>query len=217
MSKPTPTKPMPPKHSQFKKGQSGNPKGRPKKIKEDKPQSSLDIVIDKKLTITRNGVQQSVSVEEALQHKTLMNALAGDRTARREVVKMIREREQALAKAAKPPKLEIPPAIVERELDNANAALVHLGIAAYGKPDPLYQQDEQLKLESWATQAALKRRRGGNKLSLSDVYQIRRCTRGSDTLRWPRGTQTEDTQQPSPAKEKLKAMIAQMAERTKDR
>ena len=73
--------------------------------------------------------------------------------------------------------------------DNADAALVLLGIAA---PDPAWADfgldRAQLLLEPWAVQAALRRRRGGQRLTDSERDAIRRCTRDPDSLQWPRGT-----------------------------
>ena len=64
-----------------------------------------------------------------------------------------------------------------------------LGIAV---PDPAplgFAADRApLFLESWAVQAALGRRRGGQRLTEHELDEVRRSTRDSDTLRWPRGT-----------------------------
>ena len=54
-------------------------------------------MIDKTLTVTQGGVPREVTVEEALQHRTYQDAIAGNRAARREVLKMIAKREQYLA------------------------------------------------------------------------------------------------------------------------
>ncbi|RMA42514.1 hypothetical protein D9R08_09560 [Rhodophyticola porphyridii] len=176
-------KPEPPEHSRFKKGQSGNPKGRPRKSLTTGSASTFDVIVDKTLTITQNGVPREVSVEEALQHRTYRDAIAGNRSARREVLKMIAKREQALAKLAPPPAYTVTTA-QEEDPDNANAALLILGIACrdptnYG-PNDKY---ERLLLEPWAVQAALSRRRGGSKLDKKDIEDIRRCTRDPDGLR----------------------------------
>src|SRR6516165_8954733 len=45
-----------------------------------------------------------------------------------------------------------------------------------------------LLLEPWAVQAALRRRRGGQRLTEEELEEVRRCTRNPETLRWPRGT-----------------------------
>jgi hypothetical protein len=79
--------------------------------------------------------------------------------------------------------------LVSDDPDNADAALVLLGIAA---PDPARAEfgadRAQLLLEPWAVQAALGRRRGGERLTEKELKEVRRCARDSDTLRWPRGT-----------------------------
>lgn len=80
----------------FKPGTSGNPKGRPRKVVEAR-MSALDVVIDRTLTITRNGQPREVTMEEAFQHRTYQDAIAGKRLAQREVLNWIRKREAWIA------------------------------------------------------------------------------------------------------------------------
>lgn len=70
----------PPKHSQFRPGQSGNPKGRPKR-KQPKSNEILDTVINQKIRVTLDGKAQAVSALEALFRQIVANALKGDKTA----------------------------------------------------------------------------------------------------------------------------------------
>ena len=70
----------PPASTRFRKGQSGNPRGRPRKKPDPRP-SAFDVVIDRMLTIVQGGEQREVTVDEALQHKTYQNAIAGNRAA----------------------------------------------------------------------------------------------------------------------------------------
>lgn len=65
----------PPKNSQFKKGQSGNPKGRPKGEKNKK--SVIREVIERKVTIRQNGEKRQASVFEALVESIVAHALEG--------------------------------------------------------------------------------------------------------------------------------------------
>ena len=180
----------PPAASRFRKGESGNPKGRPKARPSSAP-SAFDIVIDRPLTVTQNGKPREVTVEEALQHRTYQDAIAGNRAARREVLKMIAKREQWLA--ANRPKQHHP---VERLIEptdprNADEALLLLGIA---EPDTRWDdpRDEyqRLLLRPWAVQAALSRP-GRRRLSARDVSEIKRCTSEPETLRWPPGRQND--------------------------
>jgi hypothetical protein len=173
----------PPAGSRFPKGRSGNPKGRPR----SRPlpaASAFDIVIDRTLTVTQGGRARELTLEEALQHKTYQAAIAGNRAARREVLKMIAKRERWLAaKAPKHSGIEI---LMEAEdPDNANEALLLLGIAerdtrATGPDNPY----ERLLLQPWAVQAALSRRRR-RRLSEKEISEIRRCTRDLHSIRWP--------------------------------
>jgi hypothetical protein len=175
----------PPAESRFRKGRSGNPKGRPK-ARAEKAASAFDIVIEKTLTVTQGGLSREVTVEEALQHRTYQDAIAGNRAARREVLKMIAKREQYLAARTgqNTPRVEMR---TESDPENADAAMLILGIAGHDptRRGPEYE-DEHLLLEPWAVQTALSRRRSGQRLR--EVAEIRRCTRDADTLRWPRGT-----------------------------
>jgi hypothetical protein len=170
----------PPAASRFRKGRSGNPKGRPRS-RPGPSASAFDIVIDRRLTVTQNGIARELTVEEALQHKTYQDAIAGNRAARREVLKMIEKRERWLA--AKAPKHRSELLIEPKDPDNANEALILLGIA---EPDSRWS----LRLQPWAVQAALSRR-GRPRLSAEDIAEIKRCTRDAETLRWPRVLKNE--------------------------
>jgi len=89
-------------NGRFVKGQSGNPAGRPKKRRPHV--SAFDIIFDKTLTVSQNGIERELTVDEALQLKTYQAALKGSKMAVRAVLKMIEKRESALAeKAPKPP------------------------------------------------------------------------------------------------------------------
>ncbi len=178
----------PPVESRFRKGQSGNPKGRPKKAR---PQvaSAFDIVLDRPLTVSQGGAERALNVEEALQLRTYQDAITGSRPARREVLKMIARREQYLA--AKQDKQPYPKVERRIEIDpeNADAALLILGVADQNpeRQDPRFD-GLQLLLEPWAVQAALRRRRGGQRPSQKHVSEIEGCTRDPKSLRWPRST-----------------------------
>ena len=119
----------PPKSTRFRKGVSGNPRGRPRKERPADSTSAFGVVVDKKLTIDQNGKSREVTIEEALWHKTYQNAIAGNRSGQREVLKMIKKRDAHLVgrKAKKPAprndvKFVYPPA-------DADEALLVLGIA----------------------------------------------------------------------------------------
>ena len=149
--------------TRFKKGRSGNPKGRPRK---GKPviASSYDALFDFSLPARMDGIEQNISAEQALQIKTYNLAAAGNRPAQRKIGKMIAEREAYFAS-------KIDRSLkVEREIHghhptNAFAALLLLGIASHvhrGELDPEPEPGEDpryLLLEPWAVQLAIDKRK----------------------------------------------------------
>ncbi len=177
-----------PNRGWFRKGSSGNLRGRPTTSRA--PQASaFDVIVRKTLTVAHGGDRREITMEEALQQRTYRDAVEGKRMAMREVVKWILKREVWLAKHA--PKASWQP--IERHIspdpDNADAGLLLLGIAARDPARADIGADRaQLLLEPWAVQAALRRRRGGSRLTDRERDEIRRCTGDPDSLRWPRET-----------------------------
>ena len=172
----------------FGKGRSGNPGGRP--TASPAPQSSaFEVLVEKTLTVTDRTGTREITMEEALQQQTYQRALAGVRMAVREVLKWIMKREAWLTKHASAASRPPPTRYISPDPDNADAALLLLGIAAPNPARAEFGNDRaQLLLEPWAAQAALHRRRGGQRLTDEERDEIRRCTRDPDSLRWPRGT-----------------------------
>jgi Family of unknown function (DUF5681) len=77
----------PPKRTQFKKGRSGNPKGRPRK----KPDlhSELTKVLRENVTITVEGQQKQVTVQQALLLRLRDQALRGELAAGKLLQKVV--------------------------------------------------------------------------------------------------------------------------------
>ncbi len=171
----------PANRGRFQKGQSGNPTGRPKGMRDAPAVSAFAIVVDRTLTLARDGRPTEISVEEALQQRTYQDALAGQRQAMRSVIKWIAKREQWLARHDQS-RAAARPGIVwteERDPDNADAAMLILGVAGHNPArSGLTSERDQLLLEPWAVEAALRRRGTCAKLSRRDVDDIRRCMRG---------------------------------------
>jgi len=137
-------------------------------------------LLDKTLTVTKDDKTREISMEEALQQRTFHDALAGKRMAMREVVKWIIMREAWFAKHAPPLRRNLPYK-TSPDPDNADAALVLLGIAASNRDRAdLNLERAQLLLEPWAVQLALRR-----DLTDRDREEVRRSTRDAETLLWP--------------------------------
>lgn len=176
--------------TRFKKGQSGNPKGRPRSGPKFAP-SAYNIIIDRSITITKDGVPREATVEEALQIKTYHAALSGNPTAEKEVLKMIAERENALAEQPTQqyrPRSETKPFEIEQDPFNAYDALLLLDLAVVDDRVDGSRDDEEprrLLLQPWAVQMALARR-GLGKLEPGAGESVVRCTLNPETLVWPR-------------------------------
>lgn len=170
--------------TRFAKGVSGNPAGRPKLRRPHV--SAFDIIFDKTLSVTQNGVERELTIDEALQLQTYQAALKGSRMAIRHVLRMIEKREVAIAKLTPAPISSIKMQ-TEYDSDNVNEALQLLGIAEYGPELPRGGPEaRRLLLSTWATQAAISRP-GRRILDARDVDEIKRCTADPDKLKWPRG------------------------------
>lgn len=72
---------------------------------------------------------------------------------------------------------------------NADLAMLALGIArlneSYSGPA---EESPRIRLEPWAVQMALGRRRGGVALTDREVAEVTRSTRDARSLVWPRRT-----------------------------
>ncbi|MFN0263231.1 DUF5681 domain-containing protein [Tepidamorphus sp. 3E244] len=179
----------PPLHSRFRKGQSGNPNGRPRKQAPARQKSAFDIVLDKTLTVTHDGVPRDLTVEEALQWKTYQSALSGSRLAQRQILKMIEKQEQARDnRPGKKPTANVRIMTECKSPRTADEALRILGVitADTDRPNPP-GSPERMLIEAWAVQTALSRRHGVEKLSSEEVRRVRTATRDADSIRWPRG------------------------------
>lgn len=79
----------PPKHTQFTKGQSGNPKGRPKGSKNFA--TTLCKELNARVPITENGTHKKVSKQEAIAKQLVNKSAAGDPRAMSMVLGEIRQ------------------------------------------------------------------------------------------------------------------------------
>jgi hypothetical protein len=169
----------------FQKGQSGNPAGRPKARRPHV--SAFDIIFDKTLTVTQNGVERELTVDEALQLQTYQAALKGSKTAVRAVLKMIEKRELALRAAAPRPLSKPEPIKVEYDTGSADEAMLLLGILQEQEPPRGWgNHPPKLKIDTWAAQAAISRP-GRSRMSDKDIEDSKFMTIAPEKLRWPRG------------------------------
>ena len=167
--------------SRFEKGRSGNPKGRPRK-QPAAAQSAFDIILDRHVTVNQGGTARELTIEEALQFKTYQEAIAGNKPARRDVLKMIAKREQWLTKS-RPPQNSMQ-VLHSHDSRTADDAMILLGIASEAPPWGDNDPYRRLQLEPWAVEAAIARLRP-KRLKRDDLDNCRRCTRDPHSINWP--------------------------------
>ncbi|UZK66681.1 DUF5681 domain-containing protein [Sphingomonas sp. M1-B02] len=180
---------LPPEHGRFQKGQSGNPKGRPRKQPITSPGSAFDIVIDRTLTVMQAGVPRQMTIDEALEQRTYQAAIGGDRAAQREIYRMIARHEKV--GRAKNSVRRKPVEVLHEFPDSGSieSALQILGVAAPNSSRRDWPSPERhLLLEPWAVKAAL-RRRGARVLTKRDLDEVRRSTRDADSIVWPEASE----------------------------
>jgi hypothetical protein len=171
----------------FVKGQSGNPSGRPKARRPNI--SAFDIIFDKTLTATQNGVERKLTVDEALQHQTYQAALKGSSMAVRKILKMIEKREVALRKRSSEPITKPTPIRVEYDSDSADEAMKLLNIISRNPQWPDGHGPRPNVIETWAAQAAISRP-GRAKLQDRRRQNLNLYVKDYSKLRWPRGSST---------------------------
>ena len=83
----------PPKHTQFKPGESGNPKGRPKGTKNLATDLSEELA--EMIVVNEGGRQLKISKQRAMIKSLLAKALKGDTRAATVLLKLVIDAEQA--------------------------------------------------------------------------------------------------------------------------
>jgi hypothetical protein len=168
----------------FVKGLSGNPNGRPKARRPNV--SAFDIIFDRTLAATHNGVERELTIDEALELQTYRAALKGNRMAVRAILKMIEKREVALRNLAPQSATKPKPYLLEYDSNSADRAMELLNIIC-GNPE--YGEGDGPRrhlVETWAAQAAISRPVRA-KLPDRNRENLHLFIKDHHKLRWPRG------------------------------
>lgn len=84
----------PPRHTQFKPGQSGNPKGRPKGRKNFS--TLLEKELNKKVTMTQDGKKIRITKKEVLVTQLVNEAAKGKRSYMEMLIRLMQSQEAAM-------------------------------------------------------------------------------------------------------------------------
>ena len=166
--------------TRFKPGQSGNPKGRPRKAKATQRQSAFEELRQRRITVRMEGVDRELTVDEALLQRTLEDAFAGGRMATRIILKTIEEHEAAQA----PEHRRFQMLFECKSPQTVDEALIILGIASEVPDETQPAPVAVLKLEPWAVTSGLARRKSCQ-LSERALADLKAHTRHASDVTWP--------------------------------
>lgn len=166
---------QPPRAARFTKGQSGNPRGRPRNRRREIP---YDAVLGQMVTIREEGRERRVTAAEAFLLQLTQKGLAGDSAAARASLEAIET-----ARAARGDHVGRVTSIILSPISSgADAILEPLGIAR--KKYPTDEKRVRWELNPWIVEAALARV-GSQRLTEAEQREVWKATRTPHQVRWP--------------------------------
>jgi hypothetical protein len=164
----------PPEATRFKKGRSGNPKGRPRARHRQIP---YDSVLGQMVTVREDGRERRITAAEAFILQLTQRGLAGDSAAARASLAAI---EEARAKRGPSQTVEVLRVIITAF--GLGSAIGDLGIAV--KKNRLNKDKVRWELQPWIIEAALDRR-GQKQLTLQEQQEVWSNARTPEKVQWP--------------------------------
>jgi hypothetical protein len=164
----------PPASTKFKKGQSGNPGGRPPNRHRALP---YEAVLGQMVTIREDGRERRVTAAEAFLLQLTRKGLQGDSAATRASLGAIET-----ARAMRAPNGQDEPIRIVFRGFGVGSALEMLGLAI--KTHPLHHQRVRCWLRPWIVEAALARL-GSRRLDEVEQREVWGATYRPNNVRWP--------------------------------
>jgi len=166
---------QPPRSARFAKGQSGNPRGRPKNRHREIP---YDVVLGQMVTIREDGLERRVTAAEAFLLQLTQKGLAGDSAAARsslEAIEKARENRQEQVQG-------ISKIILASIGSGVDAILETLRLAKLKHPTD--KNRVRWEISPWIVQAALERL-GDRQLTRDEQREVFANTRTPQKVIWP--------------------------------
>lgn len=165
----------PPPSTRFRKGQSGNPRGRPRNRRKDVP---YDAVLGRMVTIRENGKERRVTAAEAFVLQLTKKGLEGCGASARASLASI---EQARSTKELSDASQLPIKI-QIQLFGICCVVEDLGMAV--RLNRYSEDNVRLMLKPWIVEAALARIKNGQ-LSHEDQQIVVASTHSPEKVRWP--------------------------------
>ena len=165
----------PPRDSRFRKGQSGNPKGRPRRRRRE--ELPYEAVLGQEVIIRENGRERRVTAAEAFLLQLTKRGLDGDSAAARAAIDAIGD--IRATDLSDPYPLVIIRSIVSPGSVSSAVECLRVGT----KLDP-YRETARILLEPWIVEAALARF-GEKQLTPQEQETVLNATRTPSKVRWP--------------------------------
>ena len=167
----------PPAPSRFKKGQSGNPRGRPPGRRKGIP---YETILGQMVTVRENGLERRVTTAEAFLLDLVQKAIAGDMGAAKLATEALERRRP---EGGQPISSRIK--LIRRIILSDNAVNKALELLRMGKILDRNRDSIRMAVEPWVVEAALERL-GNKRFTLDEQRTIVRATRTPWKVRWPR-------------------------------
>lgn len=165
----------PPRDTRFKKGQSGNPRGRPKGRKTDIP---YETILGQTVTVRESGQERRITAAEAFLLQLTKQGLEGDGAAARASLAAIEEARRRRITSEEPEQImSITWAITGF---NGNKAMESLRMA---RRLDRRRPTAHIRLEPWIVEAALARL--DQPLSIEEQRTVLEATRTPKKVIWP--------------------------------
>ena len=166
----------PPAGTQFRKGQSGNPRGRPRGSKRQAP---YETVLGQAVTVREDGTTRRMTAAEAFLLHITRRGLDGDGAAARAAMAAIKA-----ARARRSPGQEARITVIIRDFGSpgaVNGAMLPLRMAVTLDP---YRETARTVIEPWLIEAALDRL-GERCLTLGEQAAVWKAARTPWKVSWP--------------------------------
>lgn len=165
----------PPQSSRFKKGVSGNPRGRPKARRKSLP---YDHVLGQMVTVREDGRERRVTAAEAFLLHLTKKGLEGDQAAARASLAAL-----DTARLGRSEEVDKVYVLVWKSVSpgSVGCSLDALGLAAKLRK---YSDDAEYRLKGWLVEAAIARL-GARQLTTDEQRQVWEATHKPQSVAWP--------------------------------